>query len=70
MSPVTTEGRLIAVALMIVGIGFLGLFTATLTSFFIEREQPSDSTVDLRLDLIEAKLDALIPDTAQRRSHP
>jgi voltage-gated potassium channel len=70
VSPVTTEGRLIAVVLMIVGIGFLGMFTATLTSLFVEREQPPASTVDRRLDRIEAKLDALIHDNAHRRSIP
>jgi len=32
VSPVTTEGRMIAVVLEIVGIGFLAMFTATLTS--------------------------------------
>jgi voltage-gated potassium channel len=34
VSPVTAEGRLIAVGLMVVGIGFLGIFTATLDKFF------------------------------------
>ena len=33
VSPVIGEGRLIAVSLMVVGIGFIGVFTATVTSF-------------------------------------
>jgi hypothetical protein len=53
--------RLIAVALMIVGIGFIGVFTATLTSFFLEPTRVADEqqNIDDRLARIEAKLDAL-----------
>ncbi len=66
VSPVTGEGRLIAVGLMFLGIGFIGVFTATITSFFLSpggAEQ--DETVEHRLDRIEAKLDALM----QRGGH-
>src|SRR5438034_185185 len=42
VSPVTPEGRLIAVGLMIVGIGFIGIFTATVTSFFFQQERSAD----------------------------
>ena len=35
VSPKTTEGRLVATALMIVGIGVISVFTATLASFFL-----------------------------------
>jgi voltage-gated potassium channel len=60
VSPVTGEGRLIAVALMIVGIGFIGVLTATITSFFIEHGQPSQlDELKERLDRIEAKIDAM-----------
>jgi voltage-gated potassium channel len=58
VSPVTTEGRLIAVMLMIVGIGFIGIFTATITSFFVVPAQ-NRSDFEERLIRIEAKLDAL-----------
>lgn len=37
VSPVTGEGRLIAVGLMLVGISFLSVFTATVTSFFFDQ---------------------------------
>lgn len=37
LAPVTIEGRLIAVALMIGGIGLLGVVTATLASWIVER---------------------------------
>lgn len=60
VSPVTAEGRLIAVALMVVGIGFIGVLTATITSFFIEHGQPSElDALKERLDRIESKIDAI-----------
>jgi voltage-gated potassium channel len=60
VSPVTAEGRLIAVALMVVGIGFIGILTATITSFFIENPQPTQfDEIKERLDRLEAKIDAL-----------
>lgn len=64
VSPVTAEGRMIAVVLMLLGIGFIGVLTATITSFFLE---PADTTaqrnaLEARLTRIEAKLDALLRD--------
>jgi voltage-gated potassium channel len=35
--PVTGEGRLVAVALMLAGIALLGVVTAALASWFVER---------------------------------
>src|SRR6266446_2043442 len=60
-SALFAEGRLVAGALMIVGIGFIGVFTATLTSFFLEptRVAEEQQNIDDRLARIEAKLDAL-----------
>lgn len=60
----TTEGRLIAVMLMIVGIGFIGIFTATITSFFVLPAQKR-SDFEERLIRIEAKLDALTTEREQ-----
>ncbi len=37
--PVTVEGRAIAVGLMIAGIAVLGIVTATLASWLVERVQ-------------------------------
>jgi voltage-gated potassium channel len=61
VSPVTTEGRVIAVLLMLTGIGVIGIFTATVASFFFEQEKES-SALELmaRLDAIERKLDTLL----------
>ena len=64
LSPVTPVGRAIAVVLMIVGIGVIGAFTATVASWFIEQDrvekQPPDDDLRERLARIEAKLDALL----------
>jgi voltage-gated potassium channel len=37
--PVTTEGRLIAVALMVVGIGLVGAVTASVATWMVARVQ-------------------------------
>lgn len=62
VSPVTVEGRLIAVMLMLVGIGVIGVFTATVAGFFIEQEQQDVREVHARLDAIEQKIEWLIRD--------
>jgi voltage-gated potassium channel len=62
VSPTTGEGRLIAIGLMVIGIGFIGVFTATITSFFLAPTDPTDSenTTEARLSRIEEKLDVLM----------
>lgn len=40
--PVTTEGRLIAVALITVGMGLFGTFTAYVASWFVEKREEDD----------------------------
>jgi voltage-gated potassium channel len=57
VSPVTGEGRFIAVALMLLGIAFIGVFTATISSYFFDLGRVNQ--VEERLARIEAKLDAL-----------
>lgn len=44
ISPETVVGRLIAVVLMIFGIGLLGLVTSSVASYFIQKGQREDST--------------------------
>jgi voltage-gated potassium channel len=39
ISPSTTEGRLIAIALMLVGIGFISILTATVASLFFDQDK-------------------------------
>jgi voltage-gated potassium channel len=59
--PTTGEGRLIAVVLMLTGIGVIGVFTATIASFFmIEEEEEGLADMRARLDQIDAKLDRLL----------
>ena len=61
VSPKTTEGRLIAAVLMLVGIGVMSVFTATLASFFLSSDQPSEiARLEQRLGQIEAKLDQVL----------
>lgn len=65
VSPVTVEGRVIAVALMVTGIGVIGAFTASVASFFLEHDRHAEEpAVEERLASIETKLDALL---AQQR---
>jgi hypothetical protein len=52
---------MIAVVLMVTGIGVIGVFTATVASFFFEQkaDDPSLAEVLARLEAIEQKLDAI-----------
>ncbi len=66
VSPVTVEGRVIAVVLMLTGIGVIGIFTATIASLFFEQEEHSEiADLAARLQIIERKLDALL-----EKDHP
>jgi voltage-gated potassium channel len=66
ISPVTTEGRVIAVGLMLLGIGVIGAFTATVASFFVTQEEDTGrDDVEARLARLEAKIDQLL--AAQER---
>jgi voltage-gated potassium channel len=60
ISPTTLEGRVIAVLLMLTGIGVVGVFTATIASFFFEQGKSADADVVARLETIERKLDELL----------
>ena len=62
--PTSTLGRLVAALVMIVGIGFLTVITAVITSTFIEsarrrREGPGSDTLAAKLDQIGARLEAI-----------
>jgi len=69
VSPVTIEGRVIAVILMIAGIGVIGAFTATVASLFLEDDgSKGQAKIDHRLDIIETKLDRLMVEIAKNNS--
>ena len=61
--PVTTVGRLIAVVLMIGGISLVGLVTATLASWIVERVAEEDATEQAAT---AAHIDALRSDSAEQ----
>jgi voltage-gated potassium channel len=66
ITPVTPEGRLIAVVLMLTGIGVIGVFTATVASFLFEEQQtqnPETAEILARLERIEKTLESLQRDT-------
>ena len=60
ITPITPEGRLIAVALMLTGIGVIGVFTATVASLLFEEQQtqtPEILEILTRLERIEKLLE-------------
>lgn len=59
VSPVTSEGRVLAVVLMLTGIGVIGVFTAALASFFLE-QGGNTSDIEVRLGRLEGKVDDLV----------
>ena len=73
--PVTTEGRMVAAALMLVGISVLGAVTATAASYFVqtgneERDEveghdqkilaANQQKLSKKIDALEAKIDRLL----------
>lgn len=66
VSPTTTEGRFIAVALMLVGIGFISILTATVASFFLDQGKGDLARVEERLARLEQKQDELLALLQQR----
>ena len=64
--PVTAAGRGVAVVLMLVGIGLVGVVTASVASYFVEQGQDeSNQEVQERLERIEVLLGQLL---TERRS--
>lgn len=61
--PASPGGRGVAVVLMLVGIGLIGVLTATVASYFVEEKADQEKAeLDQRLDRIEAMLaQALAP---------
>ena len=58
--PTTTERRIIAVVLMIAGIGLLGAFTAFVASYFLGNEEAADDAREqAKFRVLGSKIDAL-----------
>jgi voltage-gated potassium channel len=62
-TPITMEGRFIAVGLMIGGVSLIGLITATLASWIVERvaerDESKDAATVAHIQALEAKIEAL-----------
>jgi voltage-gated potassium channel len=54
--PVTPEGRLVAVSLMVAGIALLGVVTASLASWFVENVRRGGVAVERELDEMSAEV--------------
>lgn len=52
ISPSTTGGRIVAVLLMFLGIGFIGMFTGTIATFFIKE---NSNKINIECDDIDLK---------------
>ena len=73
--PTSTAGRLVAALVMVVGIGFLTVITATITSAFVEsaraRLQGTETdTLSQKLDQIGTRLEAIEADLKNMGGHP
>jgi voltage-gated potassium channel len=65
--PVTAGGRGVAVVLMLVGIGLIGVLTATVASFFIQEAADEEkAALSARLDRIEAMLAQVLAASVSR----
>lgn len=66
--PVTADGRGVAVVLMLVGIGLLGIVTANVAAFFVSEADVSDrrrlDALEQRLERIERLLEAVVARSA------
>lgn len=72
--PLTAAGRGVATVLMFVGIGLIGILTATIASYFVD-ERASEThaeivTVRAQLDRLETLLQSLAPAAADHASDP
>lgn len=69
LSPASPAGRIIAMLLMLVGIGLIGSLTSTITSFFLEsrkEESHSSDKVDMVMALYQVLSDAEKDEFKQR----
>jgi voltage-gated potassium channel len=53
--PVTTEGRVVGAALMVLGVGLFGVLTAFLASRFVRADEGESEVVGLRRDIAELR---------------
>lgn len=74
LAPITEEGRMIAVALMLGGIALLGVVTATLASWIVEKvsehNDAKDAATVAHVKSLEAKIDELRDMIARSQAVP
>ena len=74
ISPGTTEGRLIAVLLMVVGIGAISILTATVASYFLDQDKEDRAAefavLQERLARLEDKQDQVLEAINSFRGEP
>jgi len=69
--PVTPGGQGVAVILMLVGIGLIGVLTATVASYFVEQSNDEErAELVERLDRMEAMLARLVGDSPSAHDEP
>jgi voltage-gated potassium channel len=59
LAPKTTGGRVIAMAVMLVGIGFIAVLTAAAAERFIRNQRREEQRIERRLDEILRRLDSI-----------
>ncbi len=61
ISPTTTIGRIIAAILMVVGIGFIGMLTGTIATYFLAKKQPPKPHIDINtIDVSQLSMEEII----------
>ena len=68
VNPVTAEGRAIALILMLVGVGVISIFTASVASFFVGDDKQELQQVEERLKSLEGQVGELLKELKRVRS--
>ena len=64
----TAEGRAIALILMLVGVGVISIFTASVASFFVGDDKRKLQQVEERLKSLEGQVGELVKELKRVRS--
>jgi voltage-gated potassium channel len=67
--PVTAEGRIIAIGLMIAGVGMFGALSGIIASLFLGKSE-DDSTVVTEIRALRSEMEKLRPKEVTRTNHP
>ena len=70
VTPVTVSGRLVAALVMFVGIGFLTVITAAITSTFVSRSQQAPSDFEIETARLLREIDARLARMEASRTNP